>query len=327
MVCLKGLIILLSFVSAAILYYQLMRIFASGNDYMSRLRRYTALEDIREEKRKPKRRDSSSFLRVTLSKGIGKIRFLDGYKKRIQADLARAHLLLKAEEFLIFEIILFSLFFFLTVLARGFKSWPVAIIIGIAGWVLPSFLLRNRIRKRMKLLNEQLGDAITMMSNSLKAGYSFIQAVDIVAEEMKGPIAEEFAIFKKEVSLGLNTEKALENLSARVKSEDLELAITAVMIQRQVGGNLAEVLDKITETIRDRVRIKGELKAITAQGRISGIVISLLPVGLAMMMALISPDQFRVMVTEPIGIVMIGMAVVMVFIGYFFIRKIVNIEV
>lgn len=323
----KGLIILLSFVSAAILYYQLMRIFASGNDYMSRLRRYTALEDIREEKRKPKRRDSSSFLRVTLSKGIGKIRFLDGYKKRIQADLARAHLLLKAEEFLIFEIILFSLFFFLTVLARGFKSWPVAIIIGIAGWVLPSFLLRNRIRKRMKLLNEQLGDAITMMSNSLKAGYSFIQAVDIVAEEMKGPIAEEFAIFKKEVSLGLNTEKALENLSARVESEDLELAITAVMIQRQVGGNLAEVLDKITETIRDRVRIKGELKAITAQGRISGIVISLLPVVLCLIIYMINPGHMSLLFTRPLGIIMLVFAGFMELTGIVMIRRIVRVEI
>ena len=110
-------------------------------------------------------------------------------------------------------------------------------------------------------------------------------------------------------------------------ADDVELMVTAVLIQRQIGGNLAEILDNISNTIRQRVKMKGEIKTLTAQGRISGIVISLLPVGLAMMMALISPDQFMMLVTEPIGIVMIGMAVVMEFIGYFFIRKIVNIEV
>lgn len=321
----KILIFLLSFTSAALLYYQLIMSLAGRNDYMSRLRRYTTLEESHEEKRK-RRRDSSSFLRDILSKGIGKIRFLDGYKKRIQADLTRAHVLLKAEEFLIFEIILFSIFFLLAVMIKSIKSWPLAILCGTAGWLLPSFFLKSRIRKRMKLLNEQLGDAITMMSNSLKAGYSFLQAVDIVAEEMTGPIAEEFAVFKKEVSLGLNTEKALENLAARVKSEDLDLAITAVMIQRQVGGNLAEVLDKITETIRDRVRIKGELKAITAQGRISGMVISLLPVVLCLIIYLINPGQMSLLFTKPLGLLMLGFAGVMELTGIILIRRIVRVE-
>lgn len=323
----EALIILLSFISAAILYYGLIMIFAYRNDYMSRLRRYTAMEEIREEKRKQKKRDSSSFLRDVLTKGIGKIRFLDGYKKKIQADLTRAHLLLKAEEFLIFEIILFSLFFLITVMAKGVGSWPVAAIIGIVGWILPSLFLKNRIKKRTKLLNEQLGDALTMMSNSLKTGYSFLQAVDIVAEEMTGPIAEEFAVFKKEVNLGLNTEKALENLAARVKSEDLDLAITAVMIQRQVGGNLAEVLDKITETIRDRVRIKGELKAITSQGRMSGIVISLLPVVLCLIIYLINPDQMILLFTRPLGILMLVVAGAMELTGIILIRRIIRVEI
>jgi len=323
---LKGLIILLSFTSAAVLYYQLMKSFISGSDYMSRLRRYTSLEDINEEKRK-KKRDSSPFLRDILSKGIGKIRFLDGYKKKIQADLTRAHLLLKAEEFLIFEIILLSLFFMLTVLIKGVRSWPLAIVSGVVGWTLPSFYIKSRIKKRMKLMNEQLGDAIAMMSNSLKAGYSFLQAVDIVAEEITGPVAEEFAIFKKEVSLGLNTEKALENLSGRVRSDDLDLVITAVMIQRQVGGNLAEVLDKIAETIRDRLRIKGELKAITAQGRVSGLVISLLPIVLCLIIYMINPAQMSLLFTRPLGIIMLVVAAVMEFTGIILIRRIVRVEI
>ena len=322
----KSLIIFLCFISAAVLYYQLMKIFISRNDHITRLRRYTLLEEIHEE-RKKKKRDSSSFLRGMLSKGIGRLRFLDGYKKRIQADLARAHLLLKAEEFLIFEMILFSIFFLLTILAKGPGSWPLALVFGTVGWILPSFFIKSRIRKRIKLLNDQLGDAITMMSNSLKAGYSFLQAVDIVAEEMAGPVAEEFAIFKKEVSLGLNTEKALENLSARVRSDDLDLVVTAVMIQRQVGGNLAEVLDKITETIRDRIRIKGELKAITAQGRVSGLVISLLPIALCLIIYMINPAQMSLLFTRPLGIIMLVAAAIMELTGIVLIRRIVRVEI
>ena len=148
----------------------------------------------------------------------------------------------------------------------------------------------------------------------------------MVAEEMNGPIAEEFAVFKKEVNLGQNTEKAFENMIARVSSEDLELVITAVLIQRQVGGNLSEVLDNITETIRDRVRIKGELKTITAQGKISGIVISLLPVILCFVIYLINPTQMSMLFTRPLGQAMIAVAVVMELTGIILIRKVVRIE-
>jgi tight adherence protein B len=149
----------------------------------------------------------------------------------------------------------------------------------------------------------------------------------MVAEEMTGPIAEEFGILKKEVNLGLNTEKALENMTGRVSSEDLELVVTAVMIQRQVGGNLSEVLDNITATIRDRVKIKGELKTITAQGKISGLVISLLPLILCGLIFLISPKMMSLLFTTAMGQIMIGVALFMETIGIILIRKVVKIEI
>lgn len=323
----KILIVVLSFISAGLIYYLLISLFAGKNNYMSRLGKYTNVEEYREDRKKPKKRDGAAAITGAVSRGVGKIKFLDGYKKKIQVELTRAHLLIKAEEFLTFNLIMFSLLFLLIILTRGIAMWPLALIAGVAGWLMPSFFVKSRIKKRLKLLNEQLSDAVTMMSNSLKAGYSFFQAVDMVAVEMSGPIAEEFGILQKEVNLGLNTEKALENMVTRIKSEDLELMMTAVMIQRQVGGNLAEVLDRITETIRDRVKIKGELKALTGQGKVSGLVISILPLILCGIIYMINPEQMSLLFTKPLGLLMVGLAVVMEFTGIMLIRKIVRIEI
>lgn len=321
-----GVIVLLSFVSILLLSYQILSSVMNKDDYMSRLRRYTHVDEVKDGRKKERKKDNSA-LRDVLTKGIGKMRFLDGYKKRIQTYLTRAHLLLKAEEFITLSLILFSVFSLMILLLKGIEAWSSALLAGAAGWYLPLMVVKSRIRKRIKLLNDQLGDAITMISNSLKAGYSFFQAIDMVSEEMTGPIAEEFGMLKKEVNLGLNTDKALDNLVQRVSSEDLELVITAVLIQRQVGGNLAEVLDNITATIRDRVKIKGELKAITAQGRISGLVISLLPLVLCAAIYMINPGQMSLLFTRPLGLMMVGVAVIMELTGILLIRRIVKVAI
>lgn len=322
-----GFLVFLSFISVLLLSYQLLGVFFRQHDYMSRLRHYTNLEEAKEEKKRNGKKESGNSFRGALSKGIGKVKFLEGYKKKVQVELTRAHLLLKAEEFMTLSLILFFAFAAIVLLAKGTGKWPLALIAGTVGWFLPAFVIKSKIKKRIKLLNEQLGDAITMISNSLKAGYSFFQAIDMVAEEMSGPISEEFSTLKKEINLGLSTEKALENMVSRVSSEDLELIVTAVMIQRQVGGNLAEVLNNITSTIRDRVKIKGELRTATAQGKISGMVISLLPVVLCGIIFLINPQQMGLLFTRPLGQLMIGVAVMMELIGIVMIRKVVKIEI
>ena len=210
---------------------------------------------------------------------------------------------------------------------KGASYWFLALIIGCAAWYAPMLILKSKVKKRIKLLNEQLGDAIGLVSNSLKAGYSFFQAVDMVAKEMTGPIAEEFQVLQKEINLGLPTEKALENLAARIPSDDLGLLVTAVLIQRQTGGNLAEVLDNISTTIRDRVRIKGEIRTVTAQGRISGWVISLLPVGLCFLIYLINPQHISVLFTRTLGILLLAVSALMELTGIFIIRRIIKIEI
>ena len=140
-------------------------------------------------------------------------------------------------------------------------------------------------------------------------------------------MADEFAKLQKEISLGVNTETALENMAGRVGRDDLELMVTAVLIQRQIGGNLAEILDNISETIRQRIRAKGEIRALTAQGRMSGWIIALLPFFLAVVISMISPEHIRTLITNPLGIFMIITALLMELLGIVFIRKIINVEV
>ncbi|MBP7174771.1 MAG: type II secretion system F family protein [Thermoclostridium sp.] len=291
---------------------------------IDRLKKYTDRNEIGKEEA-PKKSGSYKSGLGFLARSIEKLGLFYRYKENMRKMLVKANLLLKPEEMVSIGLVSFvaggALGFLLT------QSILFVVMLAFAGMNLPGIFLKKRIKKRIKTINGQLGDTISILSNSLKAGHSFFQAVDSVVNEMKGPISEEFAKLLKEINLGGSTEGALENMVERVGSDDVELMVTAVLIQRQIGGNLAEILDNISNTIRQRVKMKGEIKTLTAQGRMSGIVISLLPVGLAMMMAVISPDQFKMLFTEPIGIVMIGMAVVMEFIGYFFIRKIVNIEV
>jgi tight adherence protein B len=322
----QGFLILLGAASIFLLSYQLLKVLSRNGDYISRLNRYTNVEEAREERKKEAKK-TEGMVGKALSESIGKVKLLEGYKKKLQVDLNRAHLLLKAEEFMALGLILFCLFAVAIIMIKGIGMWPLALIFGIGGWFLPVMAIKAKIKKRIKILNEQLGDAVSMMSNSLKAGYSFFQAIDMLANEMTGPISEEFSTLMKEINLGLTTEKAMENMASRVKSDDLDLVITAVLIQRTIGGNLAEVLDNITTTIRDRVKILGEIKTVTAQGRMSGLVISLLPVIMYVILYMMSPEKMSLLFSRPLGQLMLVAGIVLELIGIMLIKKIVKIEI
>ncbi|MCS6881320.1 MAG: type II secretion system F family protein [Oscillochloridaceae bacterium] len=252
----------------------------------------------------------------------------------IQRDLARADVKLTVAEFIIIKIVC-------ALLGAGFGAFvgrasPAAMFAsGLAGAVVFSFLpnlyLAIQSRRRIKAFNNQLGDTITMMANALRGGYSFLQTLDMVAREAPAPMSSEFRRVVQEVGLGRSTEEALQNLLRRMPSDDLELLITAVNIQMEVGGNLAQILDTIGHTIRERVRIKGEIQTLTAQGRISAWVITGLPVALAIFISMVNPEYMAPIFT-------LGMppdawcclpvtAAVMIVIGYFAIMKIIDIEV
>jgi len=205
---------------------------------------------------------------------------------------------------------------------------PLMALLAFAGGVLAGLLFLNiYIKRRQKAFTNQLGDMLTMVANALRAGFSFMQAFELIAREMDAPIGREVQKVVNEVNLGATLETALENMQKRVASPDFELVVTAVLIQRQVGGNLAQILNTISDTINERIRMRREVMALTAQGRMSGIVLGILPIALGAFLATVSPDYMRPLFEEPMGRMAIIAAIIMEIIGFVVIRKIVDIKV
>lgn len=253
-------------------------------------------------------------------------------------DIARADLKLKPGEFIAIwagsivgvPVVLFALGFVLSPLQT-----PIALLIGIAvGFFLPRMWLGRRRASRLNAFNKQLPDTITLIANALRAGSSFLQAIEMVVREAQPPVTVEFGRVVREVNLGLAFDVALENMVRRVRSDDLELMATAITIQHQVGGNLAEILDSIAFTIRERVRIKGEIKTLTAQQQMSGYVVAGMPIFLAGILFVIAPSFMKPMFENPpglfglpAGLILLGIGGFLMFIGFMLIRRIIAIEV
>ena len=203
--------------------------------------------------------------------------------------------------------------------------------IGIAGaLIVPIFLwmlILILIGRRRDAFTEQLSDCLTTVANALRAGYSFQQAVDVVAKEMEPPINQEFIRASTDIKMGMPLESALEEMDKRVNSNDFTLVVTAVLIQREVGGNLAQILDTISDTIMERIRMKREINALTAQGRLSAMVLLCLPFAMAVFMYFASPEQMQLLLEEPSGQMAIVVAIIMDIIGFAIIQRIVNIDV
>lgn len=253
---------------------------------------------------------------------------------KIARDLARADLKLRVVEFIGLKI--------LAALAGigvgaylGRADFRAQFVAGLFGAIIFSFVpemyIKFRVGNRIKTFNAQLGDTITMMANALRGGYSFLQTMDMVSKEAPEPTATEFKRVVQEVGLGRTTAEALGNLHRRVPSDDLDLLITAVNIQHEVGGNLAQILDSIGHTIRERVRIKGEIKTLTAQGRLSGYVITGLPIAMGAYINLVNPEYMSPMFTfgfPPEAWCCLPVtSLFFIAIGYVVMMKIVDIEV
>jgi tight adherence protein B len=245
--------------------------------------------------------------------------------------LARASLKMTVGEFLVLRIAsVAGLALIGFVLGRGITE-PligilVAIITGGIGWMIPQWYVSYRAKKRTKEFVNQLGDTIGLMSNSLRAGYSLFQTMELVARESQPPMSEEFSRVVREVGLGITPQDAMDHLLRRITSEDLDLLVTAINIQHEVGGNMAQILDVIGETIRERVRIKGEINVLTAQGSMSGYIISGLPVALTAFLFVTNRSYMSSLFTFPWVCMPIAGAA-MVIAGFFAMRKIVQIDV
>jgi tight adherence protein B len=253
-------------------------------------------------------------------------------------EIARADLKIKVSEYLAIwagAIVGLPLLFIVLSLGLPALRSPLALLVAaFIGFMLPRFWLGRRRSGRLNAFNKNLPDTITLLANALRAGSSFLQAIELVVRESRPPISTEFGRVIREVNLGLPFEQALENMVRRVRSDDLELMATAISIQHTVGGNLAEILDSIAYTIRERVRIKGEINSLTAQQRLSGYVVGFLPIGLAGFLFVAAPNFMAPMFANPpavlglpAGVVILLVGGFMMFLGFMFIRKIVDIEV
>jgi len=254
---------------------------------------------------------------------IGNLFIFESYKKKLEKKLLMAGLLIKPNEFILLNMITLIIGVAFGVIFK--KPW-LFILLSFLGYYIPGFIINGKKKKRTKIFNQQLGESLSLMSNSLKAGYSFMQAVDLIAKETDPPIADEFGRVVKESSLGMSIEDALEGILSRVESDDLDLVITAVQIQRQIGGNLSEILDNINYTIRERTKMQGKIKALTAQGRASGYIIAGLPFVIALILYALVPDIMSLLWKDKLGLVLIGVGLFMQFIGIMVIRKVLAIE-
>lgn len=287
-----------------------------------RMRYYSGGMDT-QEKPKESKPLAERFMDILRSGGklLSNIRHARGLDFKMQ----KAGIPLLGTEFLI----LLGLSAFLSaaivfiVTKKLFAGVLVAVVVVAAEWV---FVLL-KISRREAAFTNQLGDCLMMVANAMRAGFSFMQAMDLVAKEMEPPISDEFKHVMRDINLGTSIERALDDMDQRVGSPDFSLVVTAVLIQQQVGGDLAHILDTISDTIQDRIRMRREIHTLTSQGRISGYVLGVLPFALGAFISVVNPGYIEPLFTERLGQIAIGIAVVMVLIGFIIIQRIVNIDV
>jgi tight adherence protein B len=244
-------------------------------------------------------------------------------------ELDRARVNLRVGEYLLLRVLLGILLFALPLLLTGgdVVGLIVAMPRAVLGYMLPAFWVALRRRRRLRAIDRQLVEGLTHVANAIRAGFAILQAFDAAAQRLQPPLSEEFGRLVADVRLGASLEDALASMGKRVGSYDLDLVITATLIQRSTGGNLTEILDNVSETIRERDRIRAEVRTFTAQQRFAGSVLSVWPVLLAFIFFLLNPDLMSNLWTETAGIVLLIVAATLQVLGFLTIRRIVNIEI
>ncbi len=314
-------IILLTVFASALSFYLITMIMVSFWSGKSRIeKRISAISSgngaASSNPRKKRAKDNENSFLKQFSKGKA--------LKKLGDELSLAAIPLRPEEFLMLwmlsalgpaalvSMIQFNVFVCFALVAGGTAIVPV--------------LLGRAKGKRIAMFDRQLSDALTIIGNSVRAGFTFQQAMESISREMPDPISKEFSRTLREIRLGVSMETALGNMVDRLGNSDLELIVSAILIQRQVGGNLAEILDTISQTIRERIKIKNEIRVMTSSARTSGMIIGLLPVFILGILMLINPAYVSTFFTTPQGLAMLAGSVAMEFTGFMLIRKVVSIK-
>ena len=240
-------------------------------------------------------------------------------------DLERGGLTINAREYFTMRVAVAA---GLTAIAYLFSPIPLlALLAAPIGFFIVGVWLKRRINSRLHKLEAQLIELLQMLSSGLRAGFGLLQALESSIEQLPSPLAVEIRRTLRDTAMGASIDQALLSLNDRVGSPDFDIVITAILIQRTVGGNLAEILDNVAHTMRERERIRGEIRALTSQQRMTGYVIGGIPVGLALIFLVISPGFITPLFTEKLGRIMLGFGFALETMGFLVIRKIVNIEV
>jgi len=244
---------------------------------------------------------------------------------RIDQRLRQADMKIPVGTFLLLSLVLFSV----GICAGWILHWPtiLSVVVGIALLTIPNFIVDIKRRRRLKRFMNHFPEALEMFARSLRAGHSFTGAIQLVAQEMPDPIATEFSKVFEEQNLGIPLRQALVGMTDRVDILDVKFFITAILIQRETGGNLAEIIDKIAYVIRERFRVQGQLKIFTAQARLSGLILAFLPIGVAVIIGIMNPEYLKPLWFEKTGKMMIAVAVTMQILGMLAIRKIIRIKI
>lgn len=243
-------------------------------------------------------------------------------------QIERADLSISPGEYVAARLVLAFIGLVLPVaLLTGVTGMVLGIVVGLIGYNAPKWYLNRRRQRRIDKLNAQLPEALTMIANALKAGFGLLQALNVAADQLSHPISTEFARTIHEMNIGSSAEVALQALSERGGSYDLDIVVTAILVQRTVGGNLGEILDTVADTMRERIRIKGEIQTLTAQQKLTGIVLGLIPIACGLLFEVVSPGYINPLFTTFMGKIMLGIGVVMEVIGIMIIQRILKIEV
>ena len=262
--------------------------------------------------------------------------FGPGYMSRVEENLARADIPMRSAEYLLLRVVLVGVGYLIGRYALGYVH--SGLILAVFGFIAPIMFVRVHQNRRRAKFVRQLADALMLLTNSLRSGYGFLKGLELVAKEMGDPISKELNRMLREVNLGTTVDDALLNLGRRVNSQDLDIVVGAYLVQKDVGGNLTEIMEKVAETIRERLRIQGDVRVLTTQGKLSGFVVGFMPFVVFMILILSAPDYFSVMFGPPImghylgydipmGVLLLAGAVGWQLIGAYMIFKIVSVKV
>ena len=300
-------------------------------EYRSRNRRALARRmryyagDMDNPQDSPKERKTLSERLMGLLRSSGKLLSNIRHARGLDFKMQQAGIPLLGTEFLVLLGISMVVAFFAGLFLS--KRWPVGLMAAVGIAMVEWVYVLIKIDRREAAFTNQLGDCLMMVANAMRAGFSFLQAMELISKEMEPPMSTEFQHVMRDISLGATVERALDDMDKRVSSPDFSLVVTAVLIQQQVGGDLAHILDTISETIQDRIRMRREVKTLTAQGRMSGWVLAVLPIATGLLLSSISPGYMDPLLTDRLGHMAIAAAVVLEIIGFFVIQRIVDIDV